>query len=126
MYFPPIYPISQCLHPTETAMLNHQKKKKIKQDPIPKIMRSGLSLSTSFFIFFSVVLMVQDGSVTEAPDLVMHTKKDVIQRRRMKIFELRLKQSKSNVKKKKHTLNAKAVRVQEKKEQRSHVNRRLP
>jgi hypothetical protein len=44
--------------------------------------------------------MVQDGSVTEAPDLVKHTKKDAIQRRRMKIFELRLKQSKSNVKKK--------------------------
>jgi len=52
MYFLPIYPISQCLHPTETAMLNHRKKKKIKQDPIPKRMPSGLSLSTSFFLSF--------------------------------------------------------------------------
>jgi hypothetical protein len=51
MYFLPIYPISQCLHPTETAMLNHRKKKKTMQDPIPKIMRSGLSLSTSFFFY---------------------------------------------------------------------------
>jgi hypothetical protein len=48
--------------------------------------------------------MVQDGSVTEAPDLVKHTKKDAIQRRRMKIFELRLKQSKSNVEKSTHSM----------------------
>jgi len=42
---------SQCLHPKETAMLNHRKKKKTMQDHIPKIMRSGLSLSTSFFFY---------------------------------------------------------------------------
>jgi len=49
-------------------MLNHRKKK-LKQDPIPKkkSLPGSLSLSTSFLSCFSVLLMVQDGSVKEAP-----------------------------------------------------------
>jgi hypothetical protein len=46
--------MSQYLHPKETAVLNHEKREKIKQDPIPekKSHPGCLSLSTSFFYLF--------------------------------------------------------------------------
>jgi hypothetical protein len=76
--------ISQYLHPKETAMLNRNKKKKgkLKQDPVPKSL-SGCHFTYSFFLVLFLLLMVQDGFV-KTPGLVKHTKKDTMQRRRMK------------------------------------------
>jgi hypothetical protein len=42
--------MSQYLHPKETAVLNHEKREKIKQDPIPEKKPSGLSVA--FHLFF--------------------------------------------------------------------------
>jgi len=54
MYSLPIYPMSQYLHPKETAVLNHEKREKIKQDPIPEKKPSGLSVAFHlfFYLFF--------------------------------------------------------------------------
>jgi len=77
--------MSQYLHPKETAMLN-QRKKKIKQDPIPEKKPSGLSVAFHLFfnLFFFCPLNGAGWFCKEAADLVRHTKKDAMQRRSKK------------------------------------------
>lgn len=60
MYFLPIYPISQYLHPKETAMLDHRKKK-LKQDPIPKKKKPS-GLSVAFHLFFILFFCSLNGA----------------------------------------------------------------